>query len=856
MPDKTPSRFAHYLYGLVIVINLLAISLSVFTVLDNKARHRERLENDVTNVASLLEVNVLNQFKVIESALDRVARGLEEAAAESSTPLSDAFIQRTLAVEASQLPELCGLIVSDTTGKIRWGTVVDRKNQFSIGEQALFALHRDNPDELVYLSPPIIGQFSNTWVLRLTRAYRNAQGEFAGVIIAPLRLESLQALLARPNLGQSGSAVLRYDDLGLITRAPALSGEEGLPGNKKVSKVYRELVASGKRSAFFSTPNTPDQIERTYAFRHLEGLPIMLAVGMGHDEYLSTWQAETNKVAGLLLVFSLVTFAAAYFVIRHWRKQQQLQAALREADNHRRELIEHSRDGIVIQDASHRVIECNKRFAEMLGYTTEEALRLHTWDFEALLDEAMIRANFDHLTEIDMTIETRHRRKDGSVFDVEVSLSGIDAKGKGLVLGVCRDISEKMRMLEKIQQHRQELEDEVIQRTQQLQEAKQAAEAANQAKSAFLANMSHEIRTPLHAISGMANLIRMEALSETQEARLGKLEKASQHLLQVINDILDLSKIEAGKFIINTEHFQITHLLEESLALQTEAALNKGLRLSLENPLAADHFVGDPVRIKQALLNYLGNAIKFTQQGSITVRVTQVDESSNGGSLRFEVEDTGIGIEPEQATRLFTAFEQADNSSSRQHGGTGLGLAITRKLARLMGGDAGMRSEPGQGSTFWFTVRLRQAAAPPSETAFAGSANELASILRSTCAGKQILLAEDEPINQEIAAVQLEDLGLTVDFADNGAIAVDMVRNKTYDLVLMDMQMPILDGIGATRQIRSIPDLSRLPIIAMTANAFAEDKERCLAAGMNDFISKPATPEILYAALLKHLRTK
>jgi two-component system sensor histidine kinase/response regulator len=358
--------------------------------------------------------------------------------------------------------------------------------------------------------------------------------------------------------------------------------------------------------------------------------------------------------------------------------------------------------------------------------------------------------------------------------------------------------------------------------------------------------MSHEIRTPMNAIIGLTHLLRRDIVEPAHSERLSKVADAADHLLRIINDILDLAKIESGQLRLEATDFSLDDVLARATSLVADEARAKGLELVIAAEPVLHRLHGDSTRLVQALLNLLGNAIKFTDRGVVTLSVALLESEPTQVMLRFEVRDTGIGIEPAQLEALFQPFQQADNSTTRRFGGTGLGLAITKRIAEVMGGVAGADSTPGVGSRFWFTVRLTASAplaAAPAQAAPAAT--------QPRWPGARVLLAEDNRVNRELAVELLRTVAIVPDVAVDGLEAVRMARAAAYDLVLMDVQMPELDGLQATRELRRSARVPDVPIIALTASAFAEDREACLAAGMNDHIAKPIDPQMLYRALLR-----
>jgi two-component system sensor histidine kinase/response regulator len=618
----------------------------------------------------------------------------------------------------------------------------------------------------------------------------------------------------------------------------------------------------------------------------------------------------------------------------------------------------------------------------MLGYAREEFVGQPIARFLTPASQEQFAQRYARFLETGSArdLEFDVVRKDGSVLPVLVSAVRVcDASG--------RHVSNRAIVVDNSE--RKQREQQIIAMQLELARRADEAEAANRAKSAFLANMSHEIRTPMNAILGLTHLLAREATEPLQRSRLGKVDMAARHLLQVINDVLDLSKIEAGKMVLEDVPFELDELVAKAFALVEDAARAKGLELVLDTDHTPAQLRGDLTRLSQALVNLLSNAVKFTARGWVRLSVEPLTLDGDAVTLRFEVRDSGEGIDPAALPHLFDAFEQADSSTTRRYGGTGLGLALTRHIARMMGGDVGVLSQPGQGSSFWFTARLHLAAptpgtgaplavrggrallvddlpealqslrdqlrmfglqvsahadpqtalqeaagaaalgppyellvldwrmGPPDGLALVGQLRALPglaatpallvtahdddslrlqaqaagfdavlvkpitasalhdtllglsrragqaapsferpalmeNLLRSRHGGRRVLLAEDNPINREVATELLSSVGLVVDVAQTGLEAVDKALSGHYDLVLMDMQMPELDGLHATRQLRAAGWAS-LPIVAMTANAFGEDRAACVAAGMNDHLAKPVDPEQLYATLLRWL---
>jgi PAS domain S-box-containing protein len=509
-------------------------------------------------------------------------------------------------------------------------------------------------------------------------------------------------------------------------------------------------------------------------------------------------------------------------------ERKRAEDALAEEASRRRLLFEQSRDGIVVLDENGKVYEANQQYATMLGYSLAELQNLHVWDWDLQWTPEQLREQIRLVERVGDFFETRHRRKDGTWYDVEISTSGILCAGQKLILCICRDISK-----------RKEAE-------QALRQAKAAAEAANRAKSTFLTNMSHEIRTPMTAILGFSDLLLLASLSEQKRLNcVEAIRRNGRALLELINGILDLSRVEAERLQLEKKDCPLRPIVDAVVSTARPLADKQGLLLEVDyQPPLPETLHTDKLRLHQILMNLVGNAIKFTEQGTVQIEVRYVGENHGAGRIEFAVSDTGIGIPADKLGELFTPFMQVDESTSRRYGGTGLGLAISWRLAEALGGRLTVSSELGEGSTFTLILPAgslpessRRPACPVAVRESEGFSGEELPVMQG-----RILLAEDDPDIQFVVAQFLQLMKLQVDIAQDGRVACQMAQRSQaetapYDLILMDIQMPDMDGYEATRYLRRHGWQG--PIVALTAHAMLGDRERCLAEGCNDYLAKP-----------------
>jgi len=556
----------------------------------------------------------------------------------------------------------------------------------------------------------------------------------------------------------------------------------------------------------------------------------------------------------------------------NWKRAEE---ALRNSESRFRRLVDSNIIGVFTASSGGRICDANDAFLEMHGYTREELESgMVRWDRPSSPESAqVIQSAIQQVraTGVMLPVEIEFDRKDGRRVPALLGLASLDdamdrAVGFELDLSARRQAELVLaRYLSDIEDAQVKIEEQAAQLAQQAEAlalARDQAEAANRAKSQFLANISHEIRTPLNGVIGMTKLLLESGLSGELRHYAEVAYSSGEILLALIGDILDFSKIEARKLRLETIDFDVRALLDDTVELLGAAASQKGLELTCAVAPETPSLVhGDPLRLHQILLNLVGNAIKFTHQGRVDIRLRVDHRDESAATFRFEVADTGIGVSRDQSSALFSPFVQADGSITRKYGGTGLGLAISKQLAELMGGEIGLESELGRGSTFWFTARLgKPARSAASQTASAAQPSPRQSAkppaAAVSLADARILVVDDVDINRKVALAILAKLGGRADAVSSGAAALAALEETAYDLILMDCGMPDMDGYEATRRIRqreSVNGKPRIPILALTAHASAGDRARCVESGMDEYLRKPIDPRRLAEAVGKWL---
>ena len=1108
---------------LALSVGLIGV-LALFSIVQQRrliaGNERDRLQAQ----ARVVDKNLGKQLEAANSALQGLLNDMPVFRGAAGLPEAN----HRMKALSNAMPGIRTMFLVDATGRIAASNREELLGK-DVGYRDYFTAPRRHPDlSLLYVSPPfktILGSY----LINLSRIVPGPRGEFNGVVSAAIDPEFFDILLSSvlyaPDMR---SGVIHRDGLRIlmVPETTALTGKD----LSNPASFFSRHLTSGRQESIESGVSYSTGDRRLTVLRNLQPAGVRLdktlTVTISRDSRIlyAGWRRDAMVQGGLLLLLSL---AAATGLHRYQRRQRvfdrqsaEAEQALKDSASRYQCLLKSATDGIHIIDRNARVVEASHTFLDMLGYSEEQALDLHLWDFDVQWTARELMPLIEELIAAPATFQTRHRRCDGSVIEVEISARGVTLGGEQYLYAASRDITGRKLAEKALDDSRQQmmniidflpdatfvvdLQGKVIawnkameemsgvkkeamigqgdyaytlpfygkRRPQlldllditdedlaakyhhiqrqgdallaevfvpavyggkgahvwaigaplydargkrcgaiesirniterkraeiELKEAKELAEASTRSKSEFLANMSHEIRTPMNAILGLTRLTLETQLSDLQRDYLFKVQSSSRALLNLLNDILDYSKIEAGRLELERIDFELDGVLHSLSDLFSYSAEKKGVEIFYEvEPDVPMSLRGDPLRLGQILSNLIGNAVKFTSIGEIHVKVQCLQRSGGEFLLRFLVRDTGIGIEPGQCETLFRAFSQLDSSISRTYGGTGLGLAISKRLVGLMGGEIGVESEPGKGSTFSFTVRFQRSASALSlrdpanlrgmralvvddqetsrnilrqileswsfEVATGASGEEAIALIRRASRGRRpfelvlldwkmpgmdglevarlvqeeialgelhcsptvimvsgygkdqllesaagarlddvlikpvtsstlfdavigiqnkkagklsppvkdqrqqfqqrlapvrgarILLVEDNPINQLVARESLKNMGFLVEVAVNGRESVEMAAKYRYDAILMDLQMPEMDGFEATRLIRATPAGQDLPIIALTAAAMVQEKEACLAAGMNDHIAKPIDPVALADALLTWIK--
>ena len=727
--------------------------------------------------------------------------------------------------------------IIDADGYLVYSNLAAPNDRTYLGEREHFKVHKERGGDHLFISKPVKGKVSGKWSIQFTRPIM-AEDHFNGVIVVSASPEIFAGFLAKLGLGDKASSTMVADGGHVMARHP---GNDG--AMDKVLADTPFLRADTPLQGSYARASPLDGIERIHGFHRLPEYGLTFVIGHPVADALQPYQGHRQTVVAGAIVASVVLALLLGLLSRSLTAQATAEAASARSQAMLRSAVDTIGEAFVIYDENDRLAYFNEEYLNY--YRTSTDLLVPGRSFEEIIRAGAERGQYkEAIGRIDQWVANRLAAHQSGDSDLIQSLD--DGRWlrirerktpEGYIVGFRIDITE-------------------------LYKAKEAAEAANIAKSRFLATMSHEIRTPMNGILGMAQMLLMPTLTEQERHDYARTILASgQTLLALLNDILDLSKIEAGKLDLIAADADPGRIVTETAGLFAGAAQTKGLSIDAtwRGPKGQQYRL-DPTRLRQMLSNLISNAIKFTAAGAVRIEATEVEQRDGQALLEFAVIDSGIGISDEKQALLFKPFSQADDSITRQFGGTGLGLSIVRSLARMMGGDVGVDSQPAQGSRFWFRIRAdRVAASAAAATPISRPSTQGSGITQSpaTRLAGQVLVVEDNAVNRKLIEALLKKFGIEARSVENGQEALAALdTDHRPDMVLMDIQMPVMDGITATEELRRRDREAgrpHLPVIALTAGAFEDDRRRCMEAGLDDFLTKPVIVDELVAMLEKWL---